>query len=94
MLEWPTPRDLRDLRGFLGLTGYYRRFVCNYEKITEPLMRLLKKDAFQWTNESIIAFKKLKEALSSVPILALLDFSKEFVIETDVFRLGLGVMLM
>ena len=92
--EWPNPTNISKLRGFLGLTGYYRRFIRNYAHRTAPLSNLLKKNAFHWNEEAEKCFEALKGIMSSTPVLATPDFSKPFMIECDTSGYGLGAILM
>ncbi|XP_073009131.1 uncharacterized mitochondrial protein AtMg00860-like [Typha latifolia] len=94
MLSWKQPRAVRELRGFLGLTSYYRRFVDNCGKTVASLTVLLKKDAFEWTNVAIKAFEELKIAMAFAPVSALPDFTMQFMIECDVSSVGIGAVLM
>ena len=81
---YPVPQDTKQLRQFLGLTNYYRRFVENYSKIAQPLHNLLKKEKkFSWNPEAQDAFEKLKQRLVTPPILTFPDFAQEFIVHTD-----------
>ena len=76
--------------GFLGLTGYYRRFIQNYGRISRPLYNLLKKDGFKWNEEAKEAIRKLKIAMAEIPVLAVPDFTQPFTVKTNASNKGLG----
>jgi hypothetical protein len=90
MAQWLVPSNTTELRGFLGLTSYYRKFVQNYGIIGKPLAALLKKHAFQWTP----GFSNFKTGhMMSTPLLVLPDFTKQFCIETNACDSGIGEIL-
>lgn len=94
VVNWKTPTTVKKLRGFLGLAGYYRKFVKNFGVISKPLTQLLRKDTpFVWTSATVSAFQTLKSTLVSAPVLALTNFSKTFTIETDASDTGIGAVL-
>lgn len=92
--NWPTPANCKDVHSFLGLAGYYRKFVKHFGIIARPLFNLIKKNMpFVWTSETDTAFKLLKQNLIEAPVLCLPDFTKTFVIDTDACDTGVGAVL-
>jgi hypothetical protein len=81
MMDWSIPKTLKNLRGFLGLIGYYRKFVRTYGRIEAPLTTLTKNDAFSWTPEETQAFEQLKEVMCKDHVLTTPDFTKTFIVE-------------
>lgn len=92
--HWPTPGNLKQLRGFLGLAVYYRKFIKGYGVLSSSLTKLLKKDNLIWSDNATQAFNNLKVALTSALVPTIPDYSIPFVIEIDVNGFGIGVVLM
>lgn len=94
VIDFKTPSKVKHVRAFLGLVGYYRRFIKNFSKIAEPLNNLLKKNVdFAWTPNCEIAFQFLKKLITEPPILQYPDFSKNFILTTDASNKALGAVL-
>lgn len=93
--QWPTPRNPKDIRAFLGLANYFRKFVPSFSMIAAPLTRLTRKDtAFEWTDACQQAFDGIKHALTHAPVLATPDPKKPFEVRCDASIVGVGAVLM
>jgi hypothetical protein len=95
VLEWKPPTTVSEVRSFLGLAGYYRRFILNFSKIMKPITELLKKgNKYVWSEACDEAFKHLKKLFTTSPVLALPDTTKTFDVYCDASGTGLGGVLM
>ncbi|KAL4153469.1 hypothetical protein QTP88_001302 [Uroleucon formosanum] len=94
VLQFPTPTSVKEIKSFLGLSGYYRKFIKSYSLISKPMTNLLRKDVtFNWDTSCQEAFDKLKNILCSEPILQYPDFTKPFIVTTDASEKALGAIL-
>ncbi|GBM49702.1 Retrovirus-related Pol polyprotein from transposon 17.6 [Araneus ventricosus] len=94
VVDWPRPDKIHDLRSFLGLCTYYRRFVKNFSTIARPLHKLTEaKSNFNWTDECEKSFNSLKQALTSSPILTYPRTDKDFILDTGASNEGIGAVL-
>ena len=95
VVNWKPPRNVTKVRSFLGLAGYYRRFVKGFFVIASPLTKLLKKGVkFEWTDKCQDSFEQLKEMLVEAPVLTQSTPSKEYTMYNDALRIGLDCVLM
>ncbi|KAL6427136.1 hypothetical protein ACFW04_008638 [Cataglyphis niger] len=92
--EFPTPKKVKDVQSFIGLAGYYRKFIEDFSKIAKPLTKLTKKtEKFEWTTEQQNTFEILKEKLMTAPVLRFPDFNQEFTVTTDASDYAIGAVL-
>ncbi|KAL5555181.1 hypothetical protein UlMin_037417 [Ulmus minor] len=93
--KWPTPTNVTEIRSFLGLAGYYRRFVEGFSSLAAPLTALTKKGKkYEWTEKCEESFQELKRRLTSAPILTIPNGEEGFVIYSDASKIGLGAVIM
>jgi len=94
MLKWPTPQCVRDVRKFLGLANYYRRFVKDFAKVVLPMNQLTRKDEkWKWGDKQQKAFEQLKAVFTTRPVLAAPELDKEFRIEANTSNFATGGVL-
>eukprot|EP00253_Pinus_taeda_P022079 PITA_22079 len=95
ILDWPVPKDVADIRSFMGLAGYYRRFVEGFSRVAYPITSLQKKGrTFRWSSECQQSFERLKQLLTSAPVLSIADPNKDYVVCTNASGEGVGGVLM
>jgi hypothetical protein len=95
ILEWPVPKNAHEVRSFVGLVGYYQRFVEGFSKIAKPITTLQCKGVkYEWTEECNSAFIELKRLLTNAPILRVPDMEMDFMVCMDASKQGLGAVLM
>ena len=95
IMNWPTPRNVTDVRSFMGIAGYYRRFFEGFSKVAHAITSLQKKGiTFEWTPSCEESFQQSKNILTSAPVLKLADPKKDFMVCTDACGQGIGGVLM
>jgi hypothetical protein len=92
--EWPKPKDKHELQQFLGFANYYRRFISHFANLASPLHRLTGNTTWSWTHQEETAFKGLKHAITSAPILAFPTDTDPYRVEADSSGFAMGATLM
>jgi len=94
VLNWPAPRNVKEVQKFLGLANYYRRFIKNFARIAAPLHALVRKEQkWKWEKKQEEVFKKLKAGFTTEPVLAILDIDREMRVEADASDYVIGGVL-
>lgn len=95
IMEWATPINVNEVISFMGLSGYYRRFIRNFSRISYPITSLKQKGKkLEWIEECASIFKKLKNLITNSPVLKIAYPEKEFVVCTNDCKIGIGGVLM
>ena len=95
VMSWERPKSVFEIRSFLGLAGYYRRFIEDFSRIAAPMTRLTRKEVkFDWDDRCEEAFQELKRRFTSAPILIVPDRGQGYTVYSDASRAGLGCVLM
>lgn len=92
--DWPTPTKPRDVKEFLGLTGFYRKFIHHYAHIAMPLYQAVQSEKLEWTPEQEAAFCLLKKSVTEAPVLTIPDMDGQWTLRTDASKLAMGAVLM
>ncbi|CAL9021783.1 unnamed protein product [Prunus brigantina] len=93
IMEWPVPQSVGDVRSFRGFVSFYRRFICGFTSIMNPITECLKQNSFEWSKSAQGAFEQIKVLMTEAPVLTLPDFEKLFTIECDASHVGIGAVL-
>ena len=95
IMNWPTPRNVTDVRYFMGVVGYYKRFIEGVSKVSHSITSLQNMGIkFEWTPRCEVSFQRLKNLITNAPVLKVVDPQKDFVVCTDACGQGLGGVLM
>ena len=94
ILDWPWPQSTHDIRSFLGLTSYYRKYMHGFSQLAKPLIDLTRdKVNWHWDDAKQDSFLALKAAMATAPVLRLPDFERQFIVMTDASDMAIGTIL-